>query len=286
MNFIKTYSDVDPADSRMTFRIRTMEEIYDRNGGKTDEPHRHDYYIILLVRKADGIHHIDFKEYPLSGGQVYFISPGQVHRIVEREKSHGYVITFSTRFMAENQIDACFIDDINLFKDYGETPPLPVDVQQETQLNAYCEQMMDWSKANIKFRSQGIGSLLRLFLISCNNLCSVHGENPQQLQAGGTLLREYKDLVEKHFTEWHLVSQYAEALHVTPDHLNRTVRSLIGKTAKEYLQSRITVAARRMLYFSGQPQKEIAYALGFSEPAHFSSFFKKCTGMSPSDFRK
>ncbi|MGS2739144.1 AraC family transcriptional regulator [Sinomicrobium sp. M5D2P17] len=286
MSLIKTYNDVDPADSRMIFRIRTMEDIYEENFGKADEPHRHDYYIIVLVKKGNGKHSIDFTEYPLSDKQVYFISPGQVHQIVEKEKSNGYVITFSTRFMTENQIDSCFIDDINLFKDYGEAPPLLLAEQQLQQLSAYCEQMMEWSNRNMKFRSQGIGSLLRLFLISCNNLCSLHGENPQQLHAGGILFRDYKQLVEVHFTEWHLVSQYADALHVTPDHLNRTVKSLIGKTAKEYLQSRITIAARRMLYFSGQPQKEIAYALGFSEPAHFSSFFKKCTGMSPSDFRK
>ncbi|RNL86323.1 helix-turn-helix domain-containing protein [Sinomicrobium pectinilyticum] len=286
MDPIKTYNDVDPADSRMTFRIRTMEDIYEEHSGKADEPHRHDYYIIVLVRRGKGTHSIDFTEYPLSDRQVYFISPGQVHRIVEKEKSRGYVITFSGRFMTENQIDSCFIDDINLFKDYGEAPPLPLAGQQLEQLSSYCEQMMEWNSKNMKFRSQGIGALLKLFLISCNNLCSLHGENPQQLHAGGTLLRDYKQLVEEHFTEWHLVSRYAEALHVTPDHLNRTVKSLIGKTAKEYLQSRITVAARRMLYFSGQPQKEIAYALGFSEPAHFSSFFKKCTGMSPSDFRR
>nr|WP_247716408.1 helix-turn-helix transcriptional regulator [Sinomicrobium weinanense] len=263
-----------------------MEDIYEKRGGTPDEPHRHDYYIVLLVKKARGTHSIDFNEYEFSGKQVYFISPGQVHQIVEKEKSYGYVITFSSRFMLENQIDSCFIEDINLFRDYGDTPPLPLDEEQEERLAAYCEQMMEWSRTHMKFRSQGIGSLLRLFLISCNNLCSIHGENPQQLQAGGTLFKDYKKLVEDHFTEWHLVSQYADALHVTPDHLNRVVKSLIGKTAKEYLQSRITIAARRMLYFSGQPQKEIAYTLGFSEPAHFSSFFKKCTGMSPSDFRK
>ena len=94
-----------------------------------------------------------------------------------------------------------------------------------------------------------------------------------------------KALVEANYQNWHASSQYAEALHITPDHLNRTVKSLIGKTAKEYIQSRITVAAKRMLYFSDQSNKEIGYALGFSEPGNFSAFFKKCTGQSPSDFK-
>ncbi|HED10427.1 MAG TPA: helix-turn-helix domain-containing protein, partial [Caldithrix abyssi] len=51
-------------------------------------------------------------------------------------------------------------------------------------------------------------------------------------------------------------------------------------------QSRITTEAKRHLYFTEASAKEIAYRLGFSNPAHFSSFFKKCTGKSPSFFRK
>ncbi|WP_205127756.1 helix-turn-helix domain-containing protein [Okeania hirsuta] len=85
-----------------------------------------------------------------------------------------------------------------------------------------------------------------------------------------------KNLVEEKYKEWHASSsQYAEALHISPDYLNRSIKSLIGKTAKEYIQSRITTAAKRMLYFSELSNKEIGFELGFSEPANFSAFFQK-----------
>jgi len=59
----------------------------------------------------------------------------------------------------------------------------------------------------------------------------------------------------------------------------------MGKTAKEYIQSRIIVGAKRMLYFSDSSIKEIAFELGFQEPSNFNAFFKKCTGLSPGEFR-
>jgi len=51
--------------------------------GKPDTPHRHNYYTVLLVKKAKGKHIIDFKEYALIGNQVFFVGPEQVHQIVE-----------------------------------------------------------------------------------------------------------------------------------------------------------------------------------------------------------
>ncbi|VAX18427.1 Transcriptional regulator, AraC family [hydrothermal vent metagenome] len=86
--------------------------------------------------------------------------------------------------------------------------------------------------------------------------------------------------------QWHATSDYAKELFVTPDHLNRIVKLLTGKTTKEFIQSRISVEAKRMFYLSNLSIKEIGYKLGFSEPANFSAFFKKCTGKSPSTFKK
>lgn len=285
MEIYKTYKQV-VSDPDVHFRITRMEDLWDERGGAADVPHRHDYYTLLLTKKANGQHFIDFNEYALSDKQVFFVSPGQIHQVIEKEKSFGYVIVFSHNFLAENNIPCSFIDDLNLFHDHGNTPPLPLNESELDILLQYSDEMWKLYQNDTKFKAQAMGSFLQLFLIHCNNLCSLDLQNTQTYEAGNTILRNFKELVNNHFTTWHGSTQYAEQLNVTPDHLNRVVKSLSGKTAKDFIHTRIIIEAKRLLYFSELSQKEIAYQLGFSEPANFSAFFKNNTGASPSDFRK
>ena len=68
--------------------------------------------------------------------------------------------------------------------------------------------------------------------------------------------------------------------------LNRTFTAKTDATAKDYIQSIIITEAKRLLYFTDLINKEIAYELGFNEPANFSAFFKTHTQLSPSNFKK
>lgn len=285
MDPIKTYTHVHHRNDEVYFRIARMEDIWEERRGKADEPHRHEFYTVLLVKKARGVHNIDFNTHAMEGDQVFFVSPGQVHQIKEAEKSFGYVFMFSGDFLIRNHIPARFIEDLNLFHEYGLSPPLSLQQMEMEKLSGYCEEMIQLQESDAKFAEQAMGSLLQLFLIHSNNLCSLEMENTQAKEAGNSMLRNYKQLVNEHHMRWHHTQEYAAALHVTPDHLNRVVKSLTGKTAKDYIQSRIIVSAKRSLYFTDLSLKEIAYGLGFSEPGNFSAFFKKCTGKSPSEFR-
>jgi len=166
-------------------------------------------------------------------------------------------------------------------------PPLELDEEMMEKLSELSEEMYAFVHSDKKFKYQAVGALLKLFLINCNNACSLsQDDNTQQVHASVTLLRNFKSLLNEQFQTWHKVGEYAESLHITADYLNASVKSLTGKSAKEHIQSRITTAAKRMLRFSDMTAKEIAYELGFSEPANFSQFFKKCTGLSPSKFRE
>lgn len=287
MEAIKRYQHVHPEDNAISFDIKRMEDIYEDTQGQADEPHRHSYYTIVIVKEAKGTHQIDFNNFVLAAQQVYFISPGQIHQIIEEKPSRGYALTFSPQFMLENGIEKCFIEDLHLFHPFEYSPPLELTEEELTDLVQLLEEMIEFVGSGKKFRYQAVGALLKLLLIKCNNACSLPQEdNTQTVQAAVSLLRDFKQLLDDKYQEWHKVHNYASALHITPDYLNTSVKSLTGKSAKEHIQSRMIIAAKRLLLFSSLPAKSIAYQLGFSEPANFSQFFKKCTGLSPSQFRQ
>jgi len=287
MKDIKTYRQVNRTDTRVNFAITQMETFYEISQGEIYPPHRHDYYTVIISKDSKGKHIIDFNEYELSKDQIFFVSPGQVHQVIEYQKSTGYVITFSPQFLINNNIPLSFISDLNLFNDYGQSPPLAAEGPSLQVISGYCEELISIVRSDIKFKEQAIGSFLKLLLIKCNNICALpKHDNPQIIEAGYSILKKFKELVESHYTEWHHSAQYARQLNITPDHLNRTIQSLSGKTAKVYIQTRVCIAAKRMLYFSDLSTKEIGYKLGFSEASNFSSFFKKNTNLSPTAFRK
>lgn len=285
MELIKKYSHTHPENEALSFNIKRMEDVYDITQGRPDVAHRHDYYIVLLVKQASGKHIIDFNEFELSKNQMYFLSPGQVHQIIENEKSYGHILTFSSQFLIENGIEKCFIDDLYIFNDYGMNPPLQLTDIEFEKFSLIAQEVYEFEVTNRKFKYQAIGALLKLLLIQSNNVCSLSEDsNTQNTQASVSLLRNFKELLETNFESWHMVSQYAEELHITPDYLNASLKSLTGTGAKEHIQNRILIAAKRLLKFSDLNTKEISYQLGFSEPANFSIFFKKHTGISPSKF--
>lgn len=286
MNPVKTYQKVNPEIDSINFGISKMEDIYTKRNGKADAPHRHEYYTVLVVKKAKGQHKIDFNEYELSDRQIFFVAPGQVHQVIEEEKSIGFSMVFSNQFLIENLIRLSFIESLNLFQNYGQNPPLIPTAKQFETIERFSNQIFEVfnSGANMKFMS--IGALLKLLLIECNNICAINPIESDTDNSGDNLIRAFKKGVEKHYKKEHSTSFYANGLHITPDHLNRTFKARIGKTAKQYIQSRIITEAKRLLYFTDLPNKEIGYELGFSEPANFSAFFKKHTRLSPSGFRK
>ncbi len=267
------------------FYLGDMGEIYDQAEGKTDVPHRHDYYTVLLIEQAEGTHLVDYKTYSFQPLQVFFVSPGQVHQVAANTKPDGSVFTFSRDFLVANNIPESFITNINLFQAFGDAPPLQLDQLTFERLQAIIKQMRECLPMELTYRSRALGALLQLFLIHCNNSSTI---NPRQLDeenAGVCILRDFKHLVEQRYSEWHKVNDYAAEVHLSSKYLSQTVKQFTGKSAKEFIQDRLLLEAKRLLLHTDLTAKEIAYRIGFEEPLHFSSFFKKKAGISPTQFR-
>jgi len=80
-------------------------------------------------------------------------------------------------------------------------------------------------------------------------------------------------------------TDFAERLSVHVNHLNRVVKSTVGRTTSTIISNRIIQEGVQLLQHSNYSVAEIAFALGFEEPASFSSFLRKHTNMSPTEHR-
>ncbi len=270
----------------MPFVIKTMEEIDLALGGIADNPHKHNYYTVIWPVHATGKHIIDFNEYPILPDNLFFVSPGQVHQIITDPAPKGYVILFSPEFLEKNSIRNDFISDLKIFQKSDETPPLPINPTMAATLRLFTEQMLKAFQSQNDLFLETIGAYLKLFLIECNGHCSLNpGSNLQNFEVSKTLVKNFKALVESHFHKNHLVKFYAETLNISPNYLNEVIKSAVNVPAKDFIQNRLILEAKRMAIFTSKSGKEIGYELGFDDPSHFSKFFKLKTGQSLQEFK-
>lgn len=270
------------------FNIDTIEkEPSATNMPRKFEPHSHDYYVIMVVEDGFGKHFIDFNTYEIVPKCLFFISPNQVHQVLETSTHKGFVISFNEGFLLKSNISRQFFQNINIFKGFGDTPPLLASEGIFKKLKELCSQMQTCFVQDSAFKHEALGALLKLFLIECNSACELN-QTPPELTLDNAIITitRFKELVEKHFKTHHKASQYAQMLHITTNYLNKLVKTYLHFSTKEYIQNRLVLEAKRMLLNPEVSAKEIAYQLGFNEPAHFSNAFKNCTGLSTSEFKE
>lgn len=273
-------------EHNIPFRLKKMEDLYHLSKGKPDKPHRHNYYTLIFVVSGTGLHFIDFKEYKIEKNTVTFLSLGQVHQVIHYDKPEGWVITFTEDFLIKNHIDKKFLNDINLFNDYSNNPPLDVGTELMLEFDALLKTLDYNLNSDSKYKYELAGSFTNILLIKSANICSLPVNNLSANSDSGVLLLErFKSLIEKEYSNKHKVSDYADALFVSPDYLNKVVKSLTGKNAKELIQNKLASEAKRSLVFTDMNSAEISHSLGFKNATNFNNFFKKCTGKNPSTIR-
>lgn len=271
---------------KVDFRLQRMEYIYDEAGGGTDTAHRHDYYTVLLVEEAVGFHAIDYNNFAFDNFEVHFVSPGQVHQVGLTRRPKGSVLTFSKNFLVSNNIPESFISNISLFRNFGDTPPLQLDPPTFYRLTKIIDEMEYCLVDRLNYSTRATGAWLQLFLIYCSNSAKLNTDQIDEENPNICILRDFKKLAEEKFKIWHKVSDYATELHISAKHLSKTLKNLTGKLAKDHIQDRLTLEAKRLLLHTNLSVKEVGYEIGFEEPLHFSSFFKKRVGIAPSKFRR
>ena len=242
-------------------------------------PHKHDFYEIMIFESKGTSQQLDFKAYDIQPNSIFFIAPGQVHEIAN-EQIKGSVIAFSEQMSDEIGI---FNDkEINhLFKNFAKEPFILTEIKEFERLNTIRGLIQDEFDTTCDYKI--IRSLLRTFLLCCSKIKSPKPELAYYPHS--ERINEFFSLLEKHFREEKKASFYSERMNLTAKRLNEVLKNELGKTITDLVHERLILEAKREINFSSRSVKEIAYSLGYKDPAFFNRFFKKKTGVTPLQFK-
>ncbi|MBJ6119712.1 helix-turn-helix domain-containing protein [Pontibacter sp. BT310] len=244
-------------------------------------PHRHDAYQLILVQETKGGDNlIDFRRYEMTEGRLFLIGPEQAHQRQSRQE-RGVLVFFSEAFLQTTGITAH--DALVLFGAVYQHPYLDLKPELQQiflQLTALISLELRQPEPSQAILSRYLFILLNYLLREC------HVQIAQLTPARHSeRLFRLSSLIEEHFQQHKPVSFYAEALDITPKHLNSLCRQYLHTTVADMQNARLLLESKRLLYFSSLSVKEVAYQLGFEDDSYFVRFFRRMTGTTPLQFR-
>nr|WP_249790332.1 helix-turn-helix domain-containing protein [Bradyrhizobium yuanmingense] len=110
--------------------------------------------------------------------------------------------------------------------------------------------------------------------------------NRNEESSSTEILSRFRRLLEERYQQHLRVSDYARLLGTTPDRLHALCSRELKRSPSELIQQRLVKEAAARLEAGTIAVKQIAFALGFTDTAYFSRFFRKHTGEAPGVWRR
>lgn len=246
-------------------------------------PHKHDFYLTVIITQGKGWHEIDFVRFPVKRGTVFLMKPGQMHYWKFSPDINGYVFFHTRNFY--NQVNTSTpIDELSFFSSTQAKPCLTVSQKRLQQLCLHTKEILAEFKLPSKLATEKINTLVKLvYLELLQDYDSV-----EQVQSKSYLskLSEFEKLIDKEFRSNKSAGAYADKLGLSLKHLNRISKSCLNKTATQLITDRVVLEAKRLLLQSAANISETAAALGYDNLSYFIRLFKKHSGCTPLAFIK
>jgi AraC-like DNA-binding protein len=259
----------------------SIRDIQDLLAGKdmVQELHRHDFFYVLALKNGTGKHEIDFTSYTVSGNSVFFMRPGQVHRLVLKAKSKGYLMQFRNDFYfpyekVPNQ----------LLRKAGKINYYKLSVAGFEKLHSILTYIFQEYAGKQEGYREVIKADMDIFFIELarQNSGNISGNVDLYMQER---LEELLAFLELHVFDHKQVSEYAAMMNLSVYQLNAITKETLGKTCSELINEHIILEAKRYLLATADQINQIADLLGYEDVSYFIRFFKKHTGHSPETFR-
>ncbi|MFK8160948.1 MAG: helix-turn-helix domain-containing protein [Lewinella sp.] len=243
-------------------------------------PHRKTMNDILFITKGKSRRSKGMNEYSFGKNELFILPAFQItaHESMS-EDVEGFFFQFSPDVLA---------DQMHLLKhfkflNFNANPIVRIPEQDIPAVVNIFERMMTLYERGGQEENKSLAMWYTMALFTEINR-HTQVEKVDKKNTAALITQQFKDALTQYVYTYRTVQEFAQLLHITPNHLNKCVKKTLNKTAQSLLNEMLVLEAKSLLKYSNLSISEIAENLCKSTPSNFSRFFKKQTGISPRDF--
>jgi AraC family transcriptional regulator, transcriptional activator of pobA len=235
-----------------------------------------------------GRHTYDYQE-----GTLVFIAPGQVIRVDnpgEMYQPKGLALIFHPDLLHGTTLGRQMKD--YTFFGYQSHEALHLsERERKIVLDCFSKIEYELEQGVDKHSKRLIVSNIELFLNYCvrfydRQFITRDKVHRGTLESFEVLLNEFFQTDKPQTVGLPSVAWCAEQLNLSSNYFGDLVKKETGRSAQEYIQSKLMEVAKEKVFDRSKTINEIAFELGFKYSQHFSRFFKERVGQSPNEYRR
>lgn len=249
-------------------RLRAMSSASWRSA-----PHRPDFHVLGLVEAGTGHHSVDFTRHDLRPGSALWIRPGQVRRFDGIEDLEGPLILFRESFLPPGTAQHAADDP------FGPGSWMISEERRPLAEAAFAHLRAEYTGGAGEFQLEVLRHLLAVLIVRLI-------PDPSATPPVSETFARFRAAVERDFAHRRQVADYARELGYAPRTLARATLAATGLGAKEFIDRRVILEAKRLLTHGDMPTARCARHLGFDDAANFAKFFRHHTGATPGEMRR
>lgn len=272
---------IDKNNGELVFRLERFEDL-----SQFDHLQRKNYYSLILLNGGAFNLTVDFSKHELHGKQIVCLSAYQPFMITSMDKCSGYLLNFHPDFFCtyrhQNEIETEGV----LFNNFQSLPYF--QIAEETLFYNLIEQISREMDNDSIAQHEVLVAFLKVFLIESVRQKKQFDKEivPQVTDAKSGVLQNLVNAIENNYSKLHSPQEYANLLCVSAKTLASISKEYLNQTPTSLISNRIIIEAKRELYLTSKPVKQVAALLGYDDEFYFSRFFKKKVGVSPDIYRK
>lgn len=248
-------------------------------------PHLLEFYALVLITEGNYRHFLDFKTYHLKVGDLFLISPNQIHYFHDTEGFDGNIIIFSEKFLRDFFLSYNPLIRNELLYEFYVVKQISLDQYSYNQfINLY---NLILNELNREYDIAQTIIIQNLFSAILHNVGRKFKDDESLVKVAleNTFL-DFKELLVTNISYRNNVKYYADKLNIGIRTLQNVTKRGANKTPKELIDDNLILECKRQLLSSDILIQDTAFELGFEDPSAFTKYFKKNTGLTPIEFKK